>query len=223
MEKDFSGECLWLELLLPKAKGILFGTFYRPPSQSDFLDPFQGSMYRRLRNQVSNRIKIEKRRYQRNEISDNLDNPKSFWKTMKNIFPDNKDKTTIPQSIKTDDGETIIDQPTIAQRFNEFFTGAVSRLLETAGPLMNVRQFSRKKFTSERFILQPISEKFILKQLRDLKVKKATGLDGIPARFLKDSAAGSYLRSSVAKWAIQNLVGYLEIAYSLKSVMKIDS
>ena len=45
-----------------------------------------------------------------------------------------------------------------------------------------------KKFTSERFILQPISEKFILKQLRDLKVKKATGLDGIPARFLKDSA-----------------------------------
>ena len=41
LEKDFSGECLWLELLLPKAKGILFGTFYRPPSQSDFLDPFQ--------------------------------------------------------------------------------------------------------------------------------------------------------------------------------------
>ena len=38
------------------------------------------SMYRRLRNQVSNRIKIEKRRYQRNEISDNLDNPKSFRK-----------------------------------------------------------------------------------------------------------------------------------------------
>ena len=41
MEKDFVGECMWLELLLPKAKGILFGTFYRPPSQSDFLNPFQ--------------------------------------------------------------------------------------------------------------------------------------------------------------------------------------
>ena len=53
---------------------------------------------------------------------------------------------------------------------------------------MNGGQFSSKKITSERFILQPISEKFILKQLRDLKVKKATGLDGIPARFLKDSA-----------------------------------
>jgi len=41
LEKDFSGECMWLEILLPKAKGILFGTFYRPPTQSDFLAPFQ--------------------------------------------------------------------------------------------------------------------------------------------------------------------------------------
>ena len=107
---------------------------------------------------------------------------------MENIFPGNKKKITTPQSIKTDDGETVIDQPTITQRFNEFFTRAVSRLLDTAGPSANVRQFSSRKFTSERFILQPISERFILKQLRDLDIKKATGLDGIPARFLKDSA-----------------------------------
>ena len=32
LEKDFIGECMWLELLLPKAEEILFGTFYRPPS-----------------------------------------------------------------------------------------------------------------------------------------------------------------------------------------------
>ena len=89
---------------------------------------------------------------------------------MENIFPGNKKKITTPQSIKTDDGETVIDQPTIAQRFNEFFTRAVSRLLDTAGPSGNVRQFSSRKSTSERFILQPISERVILKQLRDLKV-----------------------------------------------------
>ena len=75
---------------------------------------------------------------------------------MKNIFPDNKEKITTPQSIKTDDGKTVIDLPTVAQRFNEFFTGAVSRLLETAGLSVNVRPFSSRKFTSERFTLQPI-------------------------------------------------------------------
>lgn len=103
---------------------------------------------------------------------------------MKNIFPGDKEKITTPKSIKT-----VIDQPTIARSFNEFFTGAVSRPLETAGLSTSVRQFSSGKFTSERFILQPISDKFILNPIRDLKVKKATGLDGIPARFLKDSAA----------------------------------
>ena len=41
LEIDFSGECMWLEILLPKAKGFLFGTFYLPRSQSDFLDSFQ--------------------------------------------------------------------------------------------------------------------------------------------------------------------------------------
>ena len=30
-----------LEILLPKAKGILFGTFYRPPSQTDFMNPLR--------------------------------------------------------------------------------------------------------------------------------------------------------------------------------------
>lgn len=34
LEQQFPGECILLEILLPKAKGILFGTFYRPPSQT---------------------------------------------------------------------------------------------------------------------------------------------------------------------------------------------
>ena len=30
-----------LEILLPKAKGILFGIFCRPPSHTDFMNPFR--------------------------------------------------------------------------------------------------------------------------------------------------------------------------------------
>ena len=79
------------------------------------------STYRRLHNQVSNRIKIEKRRYQRNKIQDNLDNPKSFWKTMKNIFPNKEGKTITVQSLKTGEGETITSKSTITEKFNIFF------------------------------------------------------------------------------------------------------
>ena len=41
LEQQFPGECILLEILLPKANGILFGTFYRPPSQTDFMNPFR--------------------------------------------------------------------------------------------------------------------------------------------------------------------------------------
>ena len=49
--------------------------------------------------------------------------------------------------------------------------------------------FSGDKFTDQKFVLLPVMESFVLKQLKGLKVKKATGLDRIPARLLKDSAA----------------------------------
>lgn len=41
LEQQFPGECILLEILLPKANGILFGTFYRPPSQTDFMNLFR--------------------------------------------------------------------------------------------------------------------------------------------------------------------------------------
>ena len=43
-------ESVWIEIFLPKSKGILFGTFYRPPSQSvsqpdlDYVDRFYNSL-----------------------------------------------------------------------------------------------------------------------------------------------------------------------------------
>ena len=234
LEQQFPGECILLEILLPKAKGILFGTFYRPPSQTDFMKTFRKinacklpprtiecrnyakynpsafcddlrdipwddvlkernvntawsnwkelflnvcdrhapykrkivrgvkcpwltgetkklmnqrdfflrkarrsgaevdwNAYRRLRNQVSNKIRNEKRRYHRNEIQENLNSPKAFWKAIKKVFPSKKGNSACPESIKTEEGHTITDKSTIAEKFNNFFTNAVSKLLET--------------------------------------------------------------------------------------------
>ena len=85
LEQQFPGECILLEILLPKANGILFGTFYRPP--------------------------------------------------------------------------------------------------------ILTREFSGDNFTDQKLCLLPVTESFVFKQLKGLKVKKATGLDRIPACLLKDSAA----------------------------------
>ena len=69
------------------------------------------STYRRLQNQVNNRIYYEKRSYHRKEIQNNLGNPKTFWKTVKNVAGGKSNATRRKMSsIKTDNGVIVIDK-----------------------------------------------------------------------------------------------------------------
>lgn len=48
------------------------------------------------------------------------------------------------------------------------------------------RQFhADKNVNNNTLVLQPVSEDFIYKELRNLNINKSTGLDDIPARFKK--------------------------------------
>ena len=107
---------------------------------------------------------------------------------MKSIFPNKERKSSTVQSIITDEGEIITSKSTIVEKFNIFFTNSVSKLLESI-QTTTVLGLSDEKFTNESFLLQPVSQNLIFKQLKDLKVKKATGLDGISAQFLKDGVS----------------------------------
>ena len=107
---------------------------------------------------------------------------------MKSIFPKKERKSSTVQSIITDEGETITSKSTIVEKFNIFFTNTVSKLLESVQST-TILGLSDEMFTNESFVLQPVSQNFIFKHLKDLKVKKATGLDGISARFLKDGTS----------------------------------
>ena len=64
----------------------------------------------------------------------------------------------------------------------------MSKLLESVQSTA-ILGLSDEKFTNESFVLQSVYQTFIFKQLKDLKVKKATGLGGISAWFLKDGAS----------------------------------
>ena len=59
----------------------------------------------------------------------------------------------------------------------------------TSEKLIVTREFSGDNFTDQKLCLLPVTESFVFKQLKGIKVKKATGLDRIPACLLKDSAA----------------------------------
>ena len=89
------------------------------------------------------------------------------------------------------------DKRSIANAFNKYFTNAVTCLVDSlrssvasvcsslacrSSSLPMTHRHPVFQFTEE-------TESFVLKQLKGLKTQKAVGLDDIPPRLLKDSAA----------------------------------
>ena len=132
--------------------------------------------YRRLRNQVSNKIRNEKRRYHRNEIQENLNSPKAFWKAIKKVFPSKKGNSACPESIKTEEGHTVTDKSTNAEKFNNFFTNAVSTLLETVQQPVGTREFGGDNFTDQKLCLLPVTETVLYLTIERLKGEESYGL-----------------------------------------------
>ena len=73
--------------------------------------------------------------------------------------------------------------------FCTYFTNVLEKLLSSIPPL-NWNQLSAEaclnNSSQSLFSLKPVSAAFVHRQL--LKTSKGTGLDGIPARLLKDAA-----------------------------------
>ena len=146
--------------------------------------------YRRTRNKVLTNYKIwsAKSLYSRKLIAENSGDPKAFWKTLKKILP--CDCKTASAPIMKVNGTNCTDKTITANSFNKCFTGVVSRLYEAIG--FNVQNLSptsaRSQYQSTHsFKFERVSENDVKTKLRNLKTGKASGLDDIPARLLKDS------------------------------------
>ena len=96
------------------------------------------------------------------------------------------------------DGNLCFDPAKIAHHFNEFFTNIASNLvnkLPASCGMFSVNSstfqdyYGSKLGGSTRLSLSHVTEDFIEKELRGLNATKSTGLDNIPARFLKDGAS----------------------------------
>jgi hypothetical protein len=48
--------------------------------------------------------------------------------------------------------------------------------------------YKRRNPHNKKIALQPVTEEFVFKELCSLNANKSTGLDEIPARFIKDGA-----------------------------------
>ena len=96
------------------------------------------------------------------------------------------------------DGETCFDPKKVANCFNGFFTTVASNLVDKLPSSFNLFHtesstfqnfYKGKNVKDDEFMLIPVNEDFIYKELCKLNPSKSTGTDNIPARFVKDAAS----------------------------------
>ena len=130
------------------------------------------SSYKRLRNAFTLKLRKEKRRYYSTRLSEDQ-NSKEMWKTLNKILP-KKPKTAAEIENLS------------ATNFNQYFTTIAGSLCGHFTDPSPQRVLAPR--VDQEFIPQNVSSAFVLLELRKLKSTKATGLDGIPAKLLKDAA-----------------------------------
>ena len=131
------------------------------------------SNYKRLRNTINTRMRKEKSNYYANQLAEEKDS-KEMWRTLHKIVP--KKTKTVPPS---GDGLT-------ASCLNGFFTSVADTLCSHFDCSTLPKVLTPK--VNHDFVLEEVSSSFVRKELLQMKSTKATGLDGISARLLKDAA-----------------------------------
>lgn len=150
--------------------------------------------YCRLRNQIQRDIKHAKRDFMLNKIEDNKFNPKKLWQCLKSLGYHTKSKET--SSIVLDiDGKKCYESKSVVDYFNKFFIEIATKLVGMLPRPRNLFDVDSKSFKDfyrhilpNSFKLHEVNEDFVLEELNKLNINKSTGLDGIPARFVKDAA-----------------------------------
>ena len=131
------------------------------------------SKYKRSRNTVSKKMKKAKSDYSSSRLTETQD-PKTMWKTLKEIMPNKK----TADALKTGSLSAL--------KFNHFFTSIAGKLCERFRLSTFIKPQTPR--VNNKFSLEEVNEKFVYDELKRLKSKKATGLDGMTARLLKDAA-----------------------------------
>ncbi len=137
------------------------------------------NLYKKLRNSCNNKMKYAKREYQKDFLNENLSNPRRFWNTIKDIFPT---KTKAMESGVCSDQ----NQPSI---FSEYYANVVQYLKQKSFSMIDFvwrEPFVMTSRTERVFEMKYICRGFVLKEPKQLKRNKATGVDEMPPGMLKD-------------------------------------
>ena len=147
--------------------------------------------YKSMRNRVTNSVKRAKQTYNKKLIDNHKDDTNAFWRTTKKIIPGNKSSGG-SKNINIDGVlcSEASDGKKIANGFDNFFASAAVRLKRAFGSVSFKKRSVDQKVNGSipNFKFELVNESLIVKTLQGLKASKASGLDNISPRMLKDAA-----------------------------------
>lgn len=157
--------------------------------------PTDYNSYANLRNQISYIVQQAKSEFYSDSIAANSKQPKKQWKILSDVGSTPKSKAKSGKAGLIIGDEMCFDKRRIACHFNHYFTTAATSLVSKLPGASNkygkpfVNSFYRSKNVSaDAFTISPVSEDKVRASISTLSENKATGLDRIASRFLRDSA-----------------------------------
>ena len=159
---------------------------FRKSKQKAYYD-----MFIIFRNQVKYNKMKAKASYYENAVNENKNDSSKLWKILKNMgLPNKSQNKTQNIGLKIGD-EVNFDKAKVADHFNEYFTSIASKLVEKLPKCDKYDQSQTDTFYQKMNIcsLEKITEEQLNIILINMSTDKATGLDNLPARFIKDGAS----------------------------------
>ena len=145
------------------------------------------------RNKVQRDIRFAKSDYFRRKLDQSGNDSGKLWKQLGSLGY-SKDSKSEGSIVLESDGAKCFSLGDVSRVFNEFYTSVAAGLVEKLptpsrifGPSSSLfTEFYRGGSHGRGFTIMPVSGNFIRDELSGMKTDKSTGLDDIPARFLKD-------------------------------------
>jgi len=151
-------------------------------------NPQDWANYRKLQNRINNEVKTTKASYYHNSFVQSEGNARRTWKTINNLMS-RRQNNQIVKEVKVND-ISICDSNEISNAFNEHFSTIGPRLAREI-PLTSDEESVYLYFVPEnynKFCFRPTTTSVVFTHLNKLAKTKATGLDNISARLIRECA-----------------------------------
>jgi sarcosine oxidase/L-pipecolate oxidase len=145
-------------------------------------------LYKQLRNQVTSKLRKQRRDFFKHRLNEQRGNPKEFWKTLRLVLP-KKNKSTCINDLVVENNE-IIDPKQITNALNSHFVGIGNSVLSEAFPdqvkiSTPTENLNERDHRANLFTFQSITNEQVYNALIAINTEKKKGADDISAKAIR--------------------------------------